>query len=212
MRALNSVGRKLGKAALTPLALALGKAGIGPTAITIVGLVVSIVCAFAFGLGYLWLGGILILVAGFFDMLDGAVARANGLTSDFGAFLDSTIDRYTESFYLTGLIYYFATAADMYQLIPNEYIVVIIAVTLFGSLLVSYTKARAETLFGECSVGFLGRPERMILLAIGSIIGYWGLLPVLVILAVFTNFTAIQRISHSYKLSKSANTKTTDGE
>lgn len=208
MRVLSTFGRKIGKAALTPLALVLGKAGIGPAVITVIGLVASVACAVAFGLGYLWLGGILILVAGFFDMLDGAVARANGLTSDFGAFLDSTIDRYTEAFYLTGLIYYFATAPDMYGFLPNHYIVLIITITLFGSLLVSYAKTRAETLFGECNVGFLERPERMILLAIGSMIGYWGLLPVLVLLAVFTNFTAVQRIFHTYKLSKEVDNKT----
>ena len=203
MRVLSNVGRKIGKATLTPLALGLGKIGVTPTAITVVGLITSVFCAVAFALGYLWPGGLLILLAGFFDMLDGAVARANGLTSTFGAFLDSTIDRYTESFYLTGLIYYFATAPDMYRFIPNEYIVVIIAVILFGSFLVSYTKARAEALFGECNVGFMERPERMILLAFGAIIGYWGILPALLILAVFTNFTALQRIFHSYKLSKS---------
>jgi len=202
MRALNNAGRRLGKTMLTPLALTLGKVGVSPTAITIIGLITSIVCAIVFGLSYIRLGGALILLAGFFDMLDGAVARANNLTSPFGAFLDSTIDRYTESFYLTGLIYYFAVAPDMYWFIPNEYIIVIIAVALFGSFLVSYTKARAETLFGECNVGFFGRPERMILLAIGAIIGYWGLLPALLILAIFTNFTAVQRIFHAYKLSK----------
>ncbi|MCP4231572.1 MAG: CDP-alcohol phosphatidyltransferase family protein [bacterium] len=207
MHALKNVGRKIGKSVLTPLALVLGKAGIGPSAITVVGLITSIVCAVAFALGYLRLGGALILLAGFFDMLDGTVARANDRTSDFGAFLDSTIDRYTESFYLTGIVFFFATVPQIYPYIPNEYIIVIVVITLFGSFLVSYTKARAEALFGECNVGFMERPERMILLAVGALIGYWGLLPALVLLAVLSNFTALQRIFHSYKLSKSS-----DGE
>jgi CDP-diacylglycerol--glycerol-3-phosphate 3-phosphatidyltransferase len=167
----------------------IGATGISPNGLTILGLVLNGIAAGIIANGWLLVGGIALLFASAFDMLDGAVARATGKVSRFGAFLDSVIDRYCEAVVLIGLLYFLDRLGD-------TWLVVGAAVALVGSLLVSYARARAEGLGLDCEVGFLQRPERVILLAVGLIFADWLLAPVIWILAVVTNVTVVQRILH----------------
>jgi len=133
----------------------------------------------------------LLFLAGMFDMLDGSLARATAQSSKFGAFLDSTLDRYSESFTFLALVYYYLSHTQ-----PIGYEPVLIFLILVGSLMVSYIRARAEALNIECKAGMLQRPERVLLLIAGLVTGW--LSPVLWIMAILTNVTAFQRIYEVY--------------
>ncbi len=171
----------------------IGAMGISPNSLTLLGLLLNGAAGGIIAAGWLPSGGIALLVASAFDMLDGAVARATGTVSRFGAFLDSVIDRYCEAVALIGLIVALSRVGDT--------LLIIAAVTgLVGSLLVSYARARAEGLGLECEVGILQRPERVILLAIGLLAPDFLLAPVLWVLAVVTNVTVVQRILHVHGL------------
>jgi phosphatidyl-myo-inositol alpha-mannosyltransferase len=169
----------------------LGRSGISPNMMTTIGLLLTLTVTATLASGHLAWGGVLVLVTSAFDMLDGALARATDRKSTFGAFFDSTVDRYTEALVLLGLLLY-------YDHLPTAgYEVVWIYLGIVGSLMVSYTRARAEALGFECKVGLLGRPERIILLAIGLLVGWVSF--ALAILAIFTNFTAAQRVFHVWR-------------
>ncbi len=171
---------------------------ITPNVLTTVGFLFSIVAAATIAEGQLVVGGILVLLAGIFDMFDGAVARVQNTSTPFGAFLDSTLDRYSESIILSGLLLYALQRPPgfhepLWPTVHEQFwMILFIYVTIVGSLLVSYTKARAESLGTACRAGFLARPERVVLLAFGLLSGLniW----VLALLAVFSNVTAIERI------------------
>ena len=139
-----------------------------------------------FAFGYLRIGGFLLIFAALFDTLDGALARATGQVSEFGAFLDSSLDRYSEGVTLAGLAFYYAELGD------STVEIMLLFTTLLGSLMVSYTRARAEAVGIECKVGIMQRPERIIVLVIGLLTGWITI--ALWILAILTNFTALQRI------------------
>jgi len=177
---------------LNPPARFVGRLGIGPTAFTLLGLLLGIAAGVAFATGRLRVGALLVLGAGLADMFDGAVARASGRTSAFGAFLDSVIDRYSEAAYLTGLVYFYAAAGA-------KVMALLTVLVLTGSVFVSYTKARAESLTDECNVGVMERPERMVLLALGYLVGGEGAFVALLLLAAFSHFTAVQRILYVRK-------------
>ena len=167
---------------------ALGRTGITPNMLTIVGLLLTLAVTVALATGHLMLGGVLVLFTSVFDMFDGALARATERTSAFGAFFDSTMDRYAEAMIFLGLLLY-------YQRVPNSALETsFVYLAIVGSLMVSYTRARAEALGLECKVGILARPERIILLSLGLMIGWLDF--TLAILALFTNLTAFQRIYH----------------
>ena len=191
---VSKFGRKLLAEPLTHLARWLLRMGVTPNMLTYTGFGLAVVTALTLGAGYLWLGGIIMLVAAFFDTLDGTLARETNQTSTFGAFIDSTLDRYSESVTFLGLAYYYSVSPDY----RTE--LVLVFVTIIGSLMVSYTRARAEALNIECKVGIMQRPERIILLAIGLITGW--MLPVLWILALLTNLTTLQRIHSVYVSSR----------
>lgn len=166
----------------------LGRSGITPNMLTIIGLVLTLGVTATLATGHLVWGGILVLLTSAFDMFDGALARATKRNSTFGAFFDSTIDRYSEALIFLGLLLY-------YQRMPGAHFELgFVYLAIIGSLMVSYTRARAEALGLECKVGILARPERIILLSLGLLIGWLNF--TLVILALFTNFTAAQRIYH----------------
>ena len=172
----------------------LNSRGVTPNTITVIGFALTVLSAIIIALGYFFAGGLVLLVAALFDMLDGVLARLSK-PSKFGAFLDSTLDRYSESFSFLGLAYYFLTFTNA----RNE--LALIFFILIGSLMVSYTRARAEALTIECSGGLLQRPERVTILIIGLLSN--GIFPVVLtvalwILAIFTNFTALQRIFDVY--------------
>ena len=180
----------------------LAQLGITPNILTLVGLLLSMVTAGVIAQGYLLVGGLLVLFAGIFDMFDGALARARNASTTFGAFLDSTLDRYSESIILFGLFWYILQARTLHMnLWPFHYeqswMLSSIYIAVVGSLMVSYTKARAEGLGLECKTGLLARPERVVILAIGLITGtvIWAVL----LLAIFSNFTAVERIVHIWR-------------
>ncbi len=182
---------------VTMLIQPLARLGVSPNLLTSIGLLLSMVTALVIAQGYMFVGGLLVVFAGIFDMFDGAMARARNAATTFGAFLDSTLDRYSESIILFGLLWYTLQHPGLQDLLwpaPHEQIwmITFIFVSAVGSLMVSYTKARAEGLGIECKSGLLARPERVIILAIGllSNTSTWAL----AILAVFSNITAVERM------------------
>ncbi len=172
-------------AIMRPLTTALIRSGIHPNALTGIGLGISILAGWIYGIGALGWAATILLLAGLFDMLDGAVAREGQRTSRFGAFLDSNVDRYAEIVVFVGIVWRFR---------GDEITQVVALLAITGSLMVSYTKARAEGLGHEVSGGLLQRPERIIMLALGTYFGVVGLKIVLWILAILTNITSIQRM------------------
>ncbi|MEM7131951.1 MAG: CDP-alcohol phosphatidyltransferase family protein [Chloroflexota bacterium] len=168
--------------------------GVSPNAVTLMGFFLTILSAIFIAQGSFFSGGMLLWVAALLDMLDGTLARLTK-TSTFGAFLDSTIDRYSESTTFLALAYYY-----IHEPLSQE--TILIFFTIVGSLMVSYTRARAEGLSIECKVGLLQRPERVLLIAVGLLTGGYVMLPILWLLAVLTNFTALQRIYEVYLRTK----------
>ena len=192
---LSKYGRGWIAAPLNYIAQWLERTGITPNALTLIGFALTLVVAAVLAMGQLLVGGLLLIAAALFDTLDGALARRAGLTTVFGAFFDSTMDRYSEAVTLIALIYYYSAQPD------GRTAVLLLAATLVGSLMVSYTRARAEGLGIECKEGFFQRTERIVVLIIGLVTGW--MLPVLAILAVLTNVTAVQRIVSVYQKTKS---------
>jgi CDP-diacylglycerol--glycerol-3-phosphate 3-phosphatidyltransferase len=137
--------------------------------------------------------GLVIIGAGIFDMVDGRVARATNQVTTFGGFFDSVIDRYSDVALFFGLLVYYARANHFFYL-------VLVAVVMVSSVMVSYTRARAESLIGSCKVGFMERPERIVLVIIGALFARWGAMaPVLWVLAVLSTITIIHRIAYTYQ-------------
>lgn len=163
---------------------------LNPNLLSLLGAVVSVGAASAFLAGHLRTGGWLMIASGFFDLVDGAVARHNGTTSTFGAFLDSTLDRLVDMAVLAGMIMYYAAHAS-----PG--IAIVAGVALVSSVLVSYAKARAEVVMGHLDGGLFERGERMGILALGAVTGF---LPVsLGVVAVGASITALQRIAIAHR-------------
>lgn len=186
------ISAKLGHSLDKPLAPVAKKISISPNILTILGFLITAVAAVAIPFS-LVLGGILILLGGFFDMLDGIVARTNGKSTKFGALLDSTLDRYSDSLIFIAVAWYFFDRDNLAG-------VIFTAGSLVGALLISYVRARAEGIGVACSIGLMERPERVVLLAFGCIAGW--LFPVIVMLFFFSHATAIQRILHVYKMTR----------
>lgn len=170
--------------------------GVSPNQLTLTGLLLQAGVALVIALGYLTLGGVLLIFSAIFDAFDGTLARMTGQSSQFGAFFDSTLDRYAEALVLFGLLVYVSGQPD------TRTEVLLIYVAIVGSLLVSYTRAKAESLGIACKEGILTRAERVALLVIGLLLASWqplaALPPVLTVvlwlLAILSNVTAVQRI------------------
>jgi CDP-diacylglycerol--glycerol-3-phosphate 3-phosphatidyltransferase len=170
---------------------------ISPNALTFFGLVINTAAAVLFGLAgpdnqarmFRWAAAT-IIGAGIFDMVDGRVARATGQVTQFGAFFDSVIDRYSDLALFFGLLVYYARAGRFFY-------IVLVAVVMTGSVMVSYTRARAESLIGSCKVGFMERPERIVLVIIGALFNRMA--PVLWVIAVLSNITVVHRILYTYQ-------------
>ena len=177
-----------------PVIRLIAKTKLSPNALTIIGFLLSLVIAWVLGTGHLFLGGFLVLFSGWFDLLDGALARATGRTTRFGALFDSVIDRLSEAALLSGLLWFYAAQGSFQETL-------LIFAVFVGSVMVSYVRARAEGLGLESGVGLFTRPERLILLALGLILSPIdpALLIVLWILAVGTNLTAIQRLVYVWQ-------------
>ena len=169
---------------------------LSPNALTLIGLAISIISAAAFSRGELITGGVLILVSGVFDILDGAVARANGRMTSFGGVLDSVCDRYADAVIFIGIMYGALDGSISTAALPGIPLWLWCVTALIGSLLVSYTRARAEGAGVEkMNVGIAERPERMILLAVGAFSGLivWAIAAIVVL----THITIIQRILYA---------------
>lgn len=177
---------KFGHVLDTPLGPIAKRIPINPNILTVVGFLITLIAALVIPKN-LRLGGILILIGGVFDILDGVVARAGGKTTKFGAFLDSVLDRYSDAFLFLSLSWFFIERG-------NSTGVFLSLGTLVGAFLISYTKARAEGLGKSCNTGIMERPERLILLIFATITGW--LMPVLWIMIILTHFTVIQRVYH----------------
>ncbi len=180
----------------------LARLGINPNVVTLLGLLLSIVTASVIASGYVGAGGALVLFAGIFDMFDGAIARVRNAATTFGAFLDSTLDRYSESIILGGLLFYALQRPGLHEALwpwanEQQWMIALVFVTAIGSLMVSYAKARAEGLGLECRTGLLARPERVVILAVGLLTGttIWAL----TLLAVLSHVTTVERIIHVWR-------------
>jgi CDP-diacylglycerol--glycerol-3-phosphate 3-phosphatidyltransferase len=182
---LRDIVEKRIESPLKALAQALVRRNIPPTLLTLTGLGINAAAAFLYFGGFIPIAGITILFAGFFDMLDGAVARASGKASRFGGFIDSVVDRYSDFLIFGGVLAYFAREGNLLMTLIS-------AITLCGAFLVSYVRARAELVIPKCAVGLMERPERIIVLAAGSIFGLLN--AAMWFLCIATHLTALHRI------------------
>ena len=173
-----------------PVARVLLRARLQPNQLTILGLVVSLIAAHGFAQGRLRTAALLLAVAGLCDFFDGALARLAGCVSAFGAFLDSVVDRYSDLVVLLGIVLFYERADDF----TGVFFTMLAGV---GTIMTSYTKARAQSVGLPCETGFLERPERLIILIAGSLFGL--LTPTVIALALLSNLTALQRIFHVRK-------------
>jgi CDP-diacylglycerol--glycerol-3-phosphate 3-phosphatidyltransferase len=180
--------RRIAEMIVRPLAAL----GLTPNMATILGLVLNGVAAWILATGHLRLGGAMVLVAGVFDMFDGALARVRNQKTTFGAFFDSTLDRFSEGIVLLGLILF---ALSQPASAARTWVIVLAYVAGLSSLMVSYARARAEGLGLEMKSGLMARPERVLLLSAGLIIGGAGwLVWTLAVLATTSLITSVQRI------------------
>ena len=174
---------------LSPLVHLLTKWGVSPNSISIAGLVITVLAALAFTAGYIRLGGVLILLGGLCDTFDGVIARSAGKATRYGAFFDSVIDRYSE------LIMFFGIAAH-FVLIEDYLTSIVIFLAMCGSIMVSYSRARAESLGFTAKIRIMQRAERIVLLGFGALIHITALKIAIWLVAILANLTALQRIRH----------------
>lgn len=173
---------------------------ISPNVLTFIGLIINTCAAVLFGFAnahnnvrMFVFAGLVIGAAGIFDMVDGRVARQTDQVTVFGAFFDSVIDRYSDVVLFFGLLVYYARGHRLFY-------VWLVAFVMVTSLMVSYTRARAEALIGSCKVGFMERPERIVLIILGALCNRWGVMaPALWVLAVVSTITVIHRITYTYQ-------------
>lgn len=178
---------------LRPLVQLLVDIGVHPTAITFLGLLLSALAGLNLASGHFLRAGVVLLLAGVCDIMDGDVARFSDRATSAGAFLDSTLDRYSEVVVLLGALYYYLVSAPGG---PEPLTACVIFAALAGSLLVSYTRARAEAIEVDCKVGLTERPERLVIIIVGALFGAWTFRIAMWLLAVLANVTALQRIRH----------------
>jgi CDP-diacylglycerol--glycerol-3-phosphate 3-phosphatidyltransferase len=175
----------------------LALARINPNVLTFFGLVINTVAAFLFGYAngdnqrtMFFYAGLVIIGSGFFDLVDGRVARASNQVTRFGGFFDSVVDRYSDASLFFGLLVFYARGNRFFY-------VVLTAFVMISSIMVSYTRARAESLIPTCKVGFMERPERLVLLIIGALFN--RMTPALWVIAVISTLTVIHRIQFTWQ-------------
>ncbi len=178
----------------------LALARINPNVLTLLGLAVNTWAAFLFGYAtaanhqrMFFYAGLIIIGSGFFDLVDGRVARASNQVTKFGAFFDSVVDRYSDVSLFFGLLVYYARGNRFFY-------VVLTALVMTGAVMVSYARARAESIIGSCRVGFLERPERLVLLILGAL--FDRMAPALWVIAVLSNITVVHRILYTLQQTK----------
>jgi CDP-diacylglycerol--glycerol-3-phosphate 3-phosphatidyltransferase len=169
-------------------ALALSR--VHPNVLTFIGLLINIWAAILFATNHFQRAGLVVIGAGLFDMVDGRVARETNRVTLFGGFFDSVLDRYSDLALLVGLLVYYAS-------INRFFYVVLTAIVMTGTVLISYTRARAENTIPKCKVGFLERPERVVLIIIGALANRMA--PVLWVIAVLSNITVVSRMIYTWE-------------
>lgn len=183
--------REMTRGLLTDIATAVAWMGLTPSTLTWFGFVLNAFAGWMLFRGAFTAGGVLVLVGGIFDALDGSVARTTGQTSAFGAFLDSTLDRLSEAVLYLGLLMFFAGQPGSQEVVASIYLAIV------GSLMVSYTRARAEGLRIECKVGLFTRFERVVVLALGLLLAQVRV--ALWVLVIGSFLTAFHRMWHVWK-------------
>ncbi|HEX5426306.1 MAG TPA: CDP-alcohol phosphatidyltransferase family protein [Candidatus Acidoferrales bacterium] len=168
----------------------LAATGITPNMFTFLGMIVNAWAAAFFAMGEFHRAAAVLFLAGFLDMADGQVARRIGRVTAFGAFLDSTLDRYSDLALYLGLVVY-------YTLIGRTFYMILAAVAMASSFMVSYSRARAESIIPSCKVGFMERPERLVLLIIGGT--FAKMAPVLWVIATLSTTTVIHRVVYTWQ-------------
>jgi CDP-diacylglycerol--glycerol-3-phosphate 3-phosphatidyltransferase len=181
-------------------------ARISPNVLTFMGLVINVVAAILFGYGnpdnqarMFRYAGLVVFAAGFFDLVDGRVARASNQVTRFGAFFDSVLDRYSDAALFFGLLVYYAR-------INRFFYVVLAALVMISCIMVSYTRARAESLIGTCKVGFMERPERLVLIIIGALFNRMA--PVLWLIALLSTITVVHRMYYTWQRTEAMDSAT----
>ena len=194
MSKLENTRRTLASSVALPIARLLARTPLTPNALTWLGFFVTVGAAVLIATDHFLAGGIIVLVAGLFDMLDGALARLTGRVSRFGAILDSTLDRLSEAALLLALLVESARGQHVAASL-------LIGVTLLGSLMVSYIRARIEAMGIECKAGFFTRPERVVILALGLLLNRFdnALLIALAVIAFFSWVTVIERLIYAWR-------------
>jgi CDP-diacylglycerol--glycerol-3-phosphate 3-phosphatidyltransferase len=192
-----------GKRIIDAMVRGLARSRINPNVLTFMGLLMNIGCGVLFGYGMFFKAGLLMILANIFDMFDGQVARLRGRVTRFGAFFDSVIDRYSDIIVFVGIMVFYARNTREHSTL----LVALTGLALVGSVMISYSRARAESLDIACKVGFLERPERVVLLIIASLteVGpptspFLHKMPqVLWVLAVLSHWTVVHRIYHTWR-------------
>jgi CDP-diacylglycerol---glycerol-3-phosphate 3-phosphatidyltransferase len=168
----------------------LAATGITPNVLTVIGMVVNVWAAVLFAYGEFRGAAAVLFLAGFLDMADGQVARRNGRVTAFGAFLDSTLDRYSDLGLYMGLVVH-------YTLIGRPFYMALAALAMASSFMISYSRARAESLIPSCKVGFMERPERLVLLILGGV--FLRMAPALWVIATVATLTVIHRVVYTWQ-------------
>jgi len=177
---------------LGPIVRGLTRSGVNPNSLTLTGVIITFFAAVAFFAKSPRIGGFLVLLGGLCDAIDGSLARNAGKATPFGALLDSSVDRYAEFVMLFGIGGYFLMVTDYVS-------AAVTFLALCGSFMVSYTRARAESLGFAAKVGIMQRPERIVFLGAGALIHPIALQIAIWMVAVFANFTALQRLRYAFK-------------
>ncbi len=197
MADLTKIRKKVASYLVQPVVRGLARAHVTPNTITVIGFLLTVGAGVLIAMGHLLAGGIAVLVAGFFDMIDGALARSTNQVSRFGGILDSTLDRLSEAALLVPITILYAREGSLNG-------VILAGLALPGSFVVSYIRARAEAAGVDCEVGFFTRAERVIALALGLLLDQ--LFIALVIIVFFSYLTVVHRLLHAWRQIKKSGT------
>jgi CDP-diacylglycerol--glycerol-3-phosphate 3-phosphatidyltransferase len=182
-----------GKALIIPITKGLMRLGATAETLTLLGLLAAVIAGVLFALGHIRSAAVMVLVSGILDSADGTAARLSGRVTRAGAFVDSAVDRYCETVIFFGLLVHYVRLESLFQAL-------LVFVAMSGAFLVSYMRARLEGLGRECRVGLLERQDRVIVLAVGGLVGEIGLHVALWLIAVFSHLTALQRIRFAIRV------------
>jgi CDP-diacylglycerol--glycerol-3-phosphate 3-phosphatidyltransferase len=192
MTVTRSIGLVCGKI-IDQIVRALALSRIHPNVLTAIGLLINIWAAFLLAAGRFQAAALVVIGAGVFDMVDGRVARETNRVTRFGGFFDSVLDRYSDCALLVGLLVWYGS-------INRPFYVVLTAIAMAASVMISYTRARAENSIPMCKVGFMERPERVVLVIIGALFDVMA--PVLWVIAVLGNLTVVHRMIFTWQEAK----------